>query len=298
MRQRRRIAAHGVCRDDRGRILLVRGATPDGRGFWSLPGGRLEHGESPHDAVVREFTEETGLAAEVVALRDVVAEVLVHPNGGEIVHNDRILYEVKVTGAALRHETGGTTDRAAWLEDRELTGLPLLPFTARVLGLPADDAAIPASEAVPTGKITRVQRFGSYGLATDRAGRLLLTRIAAGYPGAGTWHLPGGGTDFGEQPTAGLLRELVEETGQRGRVTALLEVLDRRVPRAVGPEGYPIDWHTVRAVYRVAVDTPTPLSVVEPLGGSTAEARWVDPGELGKLPLNGFAKGTIARHLG
>ncbi|TWH66518.1 NUDIX domain-containing protein [Micromonospora olivasterospora] len=47
---------------------------------------------------------------------------------------------------------------------------------------------------------------------------MLLTKIAEGYPGAGLWHLPGGGTDHGEQPAAGLLRELVEEGGQLGRV--------------------------------------------------------------------------------
>ena len=47
----------------------------------------------------------------------------------------------------------------------------------------------------------RVQRFGAYGYVTDPDGRVLLTLIADGYPGAGRWHLPGGGTDFGESPT-------------------------------------------------------------------------------------------------
>jgi 8-oxo-dGTP pyrophosphatase MutT (NUDIX family) len=37
-------------------------------------------------------------------------------------------------------------------------------------------------------------------VATDRRERVLLTRVAPNYPGAGRWHLPGGGTDYGEQP--------------------------------------------------------------------------------------------------
>src|SRR5205823_13930505 len=88
----------------------------------------------------------------------------------------------------------------------------------------------------------RVQRFAAYALARDPAGRILLTLIAPGYPGAGRWHLPGGGTDFGEAPTAGLLRELIEETGQIGRVEGLIAVSHRHHPAAIGWEGFPIDW--------------------------------------------------------
>ncbi len=82
-----------------------------------------------------------------------------------------------------------------------------------------------------------MQRFGAYGLVTDPAGRLLLTLIAEGYPGAGQWHLPGGGTDLGEPPAAGLLRELVEEAGQLGRVVGLLGLSSLHNPAALGPEG-------------------------------------------------------------
>ncbi len=90
---------------------------------------------------------------------------------------------------------------------------------------------------------------------------MLLTRIADGYPGAGCWHLPGGGTDYGEQPGAALIRELAEETGQRGRLVELLGVASHRDAASLGPEGYPIDWHGVRAFYRVMVDQPAPPTV-------------------------------------
>ena len=52
--------------DGRHRILLVRRANPPARGMWSIPGGRVEPGESSEDAVVRELLEETGLHGTVV----------------------------------------------------------------------------------------------------------------------------------------------------------------------------------------------------------------------------------------
>jgi 8-oxo-dGTP diphosphatase len=115
---------------------------------------------------------------------------------------------------------------------------------------------------------------------------VLLTLIAPGYPGAGRWHLPGGGTDFGEQPEAGLLRELVEETGQTGSVTGLITVGHRHNPAALGPEGHPMDWHAVRAVFRVSVPVPTAATVTEAAGGSTARARWFARAEVADLPLS------------
>lgn len=42
-------------------LLLIRRGTPPGEGQWSLPGGRVEHGETMAEAVVREVREEAGL---------------------------------------------------------------------------------------------------------------------------------------------------------------------------------------------------------------------------------------------
>ena len=50
-----------VVHDAAGRLLLVRRAHDPHRGSWSLPGGRIEAGETPEQAVVREVREETGL---------------------------------------------------------------------------------------------------------------------------------------------------------------------------------------------------------------------------------------------
>ncbi|GAB3446694.1 NUDIX hydrolase [Actinophytocola sediminis] len=50
-----------IVHDATGRLLLIRRGTPPGRGLWSLPGGRVEPGESDSTAVIRELLEETGL---------------------------------------------------------------------------------------------------------------------------------------------------------------------------------------------------------------------------------------------
>jgi ADP-ribose pyrophosphatase YjhB (NUDIX family) len=51
-----------------GKVLLVRRARSPAKGFYSLPGGRVEFGESLHQALVREVDEETGLEIEIVGL--------------------------------------------------------------------------------------------------------------------------------------------------------------------------------------------------------------------------------------
>jgi 8-oxo-dGTP diphosphatase len=54
-----------IIHDQLGRLLLVQRAREPARGQWSLPGGRVEPGETDHSAVYREVLEETGLRVEV-----------------------------------------------------------------------------------------------------------------------------------------------------------------------------------------------------------------------------------------
>jgi 8-oxo-dGTP diphosphatase len=54
-----------VVRDDSGRIVVVRRARPPSEGLWSIPGGRVEPGETLVHAARREVLEETGLVVDV-----------------------------------------------------------------------------------------------------------------------------------------------------------------------------------------------------------------------------------------
>jgi ADP-ribose pyrophosphatase YjhB (NUDIX family) len=299
----RRIAAYGLCRDEHGRVLLVRASSKSANaGRWFLPGGGLHHGEHPTDALVREVREETGLTVEVVGLQDVITDVERLPDG-DVRHQDRLIFRVRAARGRLRDEPDGSTDRAAWIAAQELADLPLMPHVARVLDIAMVDGSDPdvgplAPDPVrtSTGAVPRrFQRFAAYGLVTDPTGLILLTLIAEGYPGTGLWHLPGGGTDFGEPAADGLLRELVEETGQHGRITAVVGVSHRRHDRALGPEGVPIDWHGVRVVFAATVDRPTPPQVIEQ-AGSTAAAAWFTRREALGLALTEVAREMITIH--
>jgi 8-oxo-dGTP diphosphatase len=251
----RRIGAYGICRRDDGRLLLARTG-----GSWHLPGGEVRHGEHPADAAVRAVAERTGLATAYRRAHAAVSDV------EDGVHTDRVLLDLAVTGGDIYH--------AEWVAAD---------------GLPVPTEALPPQAPRGPGEPPRFQRFGAYARVGDPAGRILLTQIAEGYPGAGRWHLPGGGTDAGEQPTEGLLRELAEEAGQRGRVTGLLGVSSAHDPTALGPEGYPVDWHVVRVHYDVLVDEPVPAVVTEEAGGSTARAAWFEPADLHDLRLTEIA---------
>jgi 8-oxo-dGTP diphosphatase len=50
-----------VVKDGQGRLLLIKRGHEPGAGLWSLPGGRIEPGETDAEALVREMLEETGL---------------------------------------------------------------------------------------------------------------------------------------------------------------------------------------------------------------------------------------------
>ncbi|MCG5442098.1 NUDIX domain-containing protein [Micromonospora sp. NIE79] len=318
MQFRRRVGAYGLLRDS-GRVLVVRDGTEgEFPGVWRLPGGAVGHAEDPERAVVRELAGQAGLAVTVTRLLAVVADVATYPEDEVALHTDRLLFDLSAPHDALSDDElsqgvrpesarpgsgsgeagAGLIDQACWLSLAEVAQLPLTPFTAEALGLPVTPlppGARRSRDLFPPPHPDRRLRFGAYGLVTDPAGRILLTRIAEGYPGAGLWHLPGGGTDHGEQPATGLLRELVEEGGQVGRVVELLGVNNLHNPAAMGPEGRPLDWHGVRVIYRVLVDVPTDAVVTETAGGSTARAGWFTGAEAADLPLSDIAAEAIGQ---
>ncbi|WP_083936693.1 NUDIX hydrolase [Longispora albida] len=299
LRRVRRIAAYGVCRDDDGRVLLTRASDKsDNTGTWNLPGGGIDHGEAPGLAVVREYAEESGLVVEVTGLRDVWSEFAESEHRGFVQHQDTVVYDVRIVGGELTHETEESSDRVEWFTLAEIETLPLFDRVRRALGvtgLPAIHAPSQAPDRRhPAANPDRGQRFSAYGVVTDPGGRILLTLISDNYPGAGTWHLPGGGTDWGEEPAEALVREIAEETGQEGKVTELIAVTNQHNPAAWGPEGRPMDWHSVRVTYRVRVDAPT-TPVVAEVNGSTADAAWYTPEEARNLRLNRLASETLRR---
>ncbi len=114
-----------VIRDAAGRLLLIRRGHEPGAGLWSLPGGRIEPGESDQQAVVREIAEETGLA---VTCGGLLGSATLPGTAGTIIEVRD--YRAVVTGGELR--AGDDAADARWVAPGEMATLPL---TAGLAGL-------------------------------------------------------------------------------------------------------------------------------------------------------------------
>lgn len=134
---RTRVGAYARCLDGE-RMLLCRIAESDAAaGYWTLPGGGIDFGEHPGDAVLRELTEETGLVGEVEGLLSVESH---HWPGertadGRPFHAISAVYAVRIVGGELRDEADGSTDRAAWIDRETIATLPLTRLARAVLAL-------------------------------------------------------------------------------------------------------------------------------------------------------------------
>jgi ADP-ribose pyrophosphatase YjhB (NUDIX family) len=131
--KQQRIAAYGVCRDGDGRLLLAR-ASPalTLRGRWFLPGGGVQHGESPPDSLRREVEEESGLTIEPGPLLDVLSDVRTLPDGTSL-HTVRLVYGVDSWSGTLRAESDGTTDAVGWFTPEEIAAMPLARYAQDVV---------------------------------------------------------------------------------------------------------------------------------------------------------------------
>jgi ADP-ribose pyrophosphatase YjhB (NUDIX family) len=92
-----KVAAAVLLTDCENRVLLVRRAMNPHRGFWSLPAGFVDYGESPEEAACRECLEETGLSTEIGDIIGIVSG-REHARGADIV----IIYRGRITGGTLQ----------------------------------------------------------------------------------------------------------------------------------------------------------------------------------------------------
>ena len=103
--------AGAVVRDARGRILLIRRGTEPGRGLWSVPGGRVEPGETTAEAAVRETHEASGFRVVVEGLAGIVERA--GPNGEVFVIDDHV-GAWRSTPIPSRSEPATMPTRSAW----------------------------------------------------------------------------------------------------------------------------------------------------------------------------------------
>lgn len=126
-----RISAYGLV-TDHDHLLLCRlsDRVPEA-GMWTLPGGGIEFGEHPEQAMVREVEEETGLIVAPVSLAGINSFTHDVPDRG--FHGIRIIYRARPIGGALRNEKDGTTDLCQWHRIDMLGKLPIVDLVEGAL---------------------------------------------------------------------------------------------------------------------------------------------------------------------
>lgn len=281
-----RVAAYAVIlRDDQ--VLLSRLAERlTSKELWTLPGGGLDHGEDPRDAVVREVREETGLDATVGETSRVYTahQVDAWRRGRRTdMHSIRIVYDgwVPADAPAPRTlEVGGSTAEAAWH-----------PLAAVLDGTVPTVALV--TQALADHAVARLQRVSSYALVV-RDEAVLLTRNSVLGPFPGQWQLPGGGVEHGEDPRDTAVRETREETGLDVDLGDVLDVGSAHF-EGTAPSGRHEDFHSVGLVYLGTVGSHAEPGVQE-AGGTSDAAAWVPLAEVGSTtyPVRGLVRTALA----
>ncbi len=116
-------------------VLLIRRGAPPMENQWSLPGGRIEWGETAKAAALRELREETGCEAEIVGLVDVVDAVLTSRAAPEsdAPWGHYVLIDYAARWLAGEPIAGDDAREARFFAPAELEALGLWAETARVI---------------------------------------------------------------------------------------------------------------------------------------------------------------------
>jgi 8-oxo-dGTP diphosphatase len=112
-------------------VVLIRRGNEPRLGEWSIPGGKLEWGESLREAAVREVLEETGLGVEIEGLVDVVDSVTRNAAGDVLRHYVLIDFTARHISGAL--QAGSDAAEARWVPYESIGEYALWTETRRII---------------------------------------------------------------------------------------------------------------------------------------------------------------------
>jgi 8-oxo-dGTP diphosphatase len=124
-----RLGAYAICLDAGGRLLLARcGEGEPEPGAWTLPGGGVEWGEHPDDAVLRELEEETGLRGTRGRVLGIYSRAWLRTpeRPRPPFQHLGIVYEMASFEGSTRAEVDGTTDACEWFAREDLGRIQLV----------------------------------------------------------------------------------------------------------------------------------------------------------------------------
>jgi 8-oxo-dGTP diphosphatase len=120
------VAVGGVAVVD-GRLLMVRRGHGPAAGEWSVPGGRVEHGETLHEAVLREVSEETGVRAVVVGFLGWAERIDAEADDESAAHFVLLDFAIEPLDPDATLAAGDDAAEAAWVPLDELDDYRLVP---------------------------------------------------------------------------------------------------------------------------------------------------------------------------
>ncbi|MGZ8095008.1 MAG: NUDIX hydrolase [Methylosarcina sp.] len=123
------IGVGGIVFNNHDQVLLIKRDKPPAQGFWSVPGGKQEAGESMVEACKREIIEETGLITEVKQIVAVVERRV------ENFHYIIIDFLVRLQNQQIDVSPVAQSDasEARWVDIAELADYPLVEGLAEII---------------------------------------------------------------------------------------------------------------------------------------------------------------------
>lgn len=118
-----RVGAYAVVVSERGLLGTVNSSLTGAPGTWTLPGGGIDPGESPSDAVLREVHEEAGQQIRIARVLSLESDHWIGRSTNGVLedfHALRIVYGAtcETPSDPVVHDLGGSTERADWVPVR------------------------------------------------------------------------------------------------------------------------------------------------------------------------------------